>query len=62
MTVIDYIQERRWERAQYLLEVSGLPVKVEAVETGMPDLGHFNKFIRSRAGVPPRELRERLQR
>jgi AraC family transcriptional regulator len=54
-----YLQARRWERAAYLLRHTTMPVKAVAVEAGYPDPGHFNKFVRARAGCAPRAFRAR---
>lgn len=57
MTVVDYIRQRRVERARHLLGQSTLPVKAIAAAVGIPDLHLFNKVIRRACGKPPRALR-----
>jgi AraC family transcriptional regulator len=54
-----YVLDRRVVRARHLLEASDRPVKVIAAEVGIPDLHHFNKFIRRELGHAPRSLRGR---
>lgn len=58
-TVIEYLQQRRAERARHLLVESNLPVAVVADEIGMSDLQQFNKFIHRRLGGSPRLVRKR---
>lgn len=58
-SVVGYIRNRRLDRASYLLQRSSLPIKEVAVSVGIPDLQHFNKAIRTRFGVSPREWRAR---
>ena len=48
----------RFKRADTLLRESNLPIKAIAEQLGLSDLQHFNKFIRSRTGLPPRAFRE----
>jgi AraC-like DNA-binding protein len=56
-TVIAYIRRQRLERARHLLERSKLPIKAIAISVGIPDLQHFNKAVRAKFGVSPRNLR-----
>lgn len=57
MTVIEYIQNRRIQRARYLLVHSTMPIKAIASEVGIPDLHHFNKIVRKALGEAPRKVR-----
>jgi len=56
-TAIEYLNRRRAERADHLLRQTTRPIKAVALELGMADLSHFNKFIRQRFGRSPRALR-----
>ncbi len=59
MTVVDYVRQRRLERALHLLRQTTRPVKAIATEVGIPDLHLFNKVVRRAFGKPPRALRSR---
>lgn len=61
-TVINYIQERRIQRAKYLLTYTNLPVKAIAAETGIRDLQLFNKTVRRKLGASPRNIRNNSRR
>lgn len=55
--VQQYIQRERLNRACHLLAHSSLAIKSIAIETGIPDLQHFNKLIRAATGLSPRDYR-----
>jgi len=57
VTVVDYIRQRRVERARHLLQHTTLPIKAIAAEVGIPDLHLFNKIIRHALGRAPRQIR-----
>ena len=52
-----YLRDRRAERARYLLRETTLPIQSIAVEVGMPDLQHFNKWARRALGAAPTTVR-----
>jgi AraC-like DNA-binding protein len=56
-TVAGYIARRRMERARHLLLNTTLSIKAVAMQTGLPDLHHFNKFMRRLTGFSPRQIR-----
>lgn len=58
VSLAQYIVNERFKRADTLLRESNLPIKAIAEQLGLSDLQHFNKFIRSRTGLPPRAFRE----
>jgi len=59
-TVVAHIIERRLIRAEHMLRHSNMPVKQIAAQVGISDLQAFNKAIRSRYHMSPRELRGAL--
>jgi AraC family transcriptional regulator len=59
LTIVEYIQNRRIQRARHLLVHSTLPIKAIAEEVGIRDLHHFNKVIRKALGEAPRRVRAR---
>ena len=61
-TVAGYIGRRRMERARHLLLHTTLPIKAVAAQTGLPDLHHFNKFMRRLTGFSPRQIRNKVLR
>ena len=60
-TLSKYISTERLNRAHYLLIETNLPIKAIAEQVGIPDIQHFNKFIRLQTGLAPRALREANQ-
>lgn len=57
MTPVAWLRQLRTDRAQEFLAYTDLPIKVIAAEIGYPDLQHFNKIIRQRFGLSPRQIR-----
>jgi transcriptional regulator GlxA family with amidase domain len=57
-SVADYLTEKRVEHALHLLTHSNLPIIAIAQMVGIPDLQHFNKFMRRRCGLSPRKVRQ----
>lgn len=56
-TLSKRIATERFNRAEQLLSQSNMPIKVIAERVGIPDMQHFNKFIRQRTGLSPRNYR-----
>ena len=56
-TVVEYIRNRRAQRARHLLRHSTLSIKSIAATVGILDLQTFNKIIRREYGQSPRTLR-----
>jgi AraC-like DNA-binding protein len=56
-TVIAAIQQRRMERARYLLQRSTMPIKEVASMVGIDDLQRFNKTVRRLLGASPSDVR-----
>lgn len=59
--VVQYIRNRRVQRAEHLLVRSTRSIKSIAYEVGIPDLHAFNKIIRHNLGAAPRDLRKILR-
>jgi AraC-like DNA-binding protein len=57
LTVSAYVRRCRMEMACHLLETSDLPIKVVALQCGIPDLQQFNKLVRRHTGSPPSRVR-----
>jgi AraC-like DNA-binding protein len=57
-TVSRYMAKQRFKQAEYLLCQSNLSIKAIAERVGMPNLQHFNKFIRHHCGQPPSVYRK----
>lgn len=60
MSLIQYIQAKRIERAQTLLLVSRLSIKEIAETVGIPNLSQFSKLFSKETGYSPREYREHI--
>lgn len=52
-----YLTMQRAERARDLLRSTALPIAQVARMCGMPDVQHFNKFVRRTLGAAPRGIR-----
>ena len=50
--------QKRVAQATHLLINSNMPIRVIATMAGIPDLQHFNKFIRKHCGMAPTRYRE----
>lgn len=58
-SVADFLVRKRLDHARHLLIHSNLPISAIAQMVGIPDLQHFNKFVRRHCGLSPRKLRDR---
>jgi AraC-like DNA-binding protein len=58
-TPANYIQKRRVERAQQLLEISTLTVAEICFQVGFNDVSHFSKVFKKNTGVNPTTYRNR---
>jgi AraC-like DNA-binding protein len=56
-TPLQYLRERRAEKAYELLMRSAKPIKQIANECGFADVQAFNRFTRERLGASPRRVR-----
>lgn len=59
LTPYQHLMQMRVEAAIAWLDGSDLPIKVIASDVGYPDLQHFNKVIRRKTGLSPRQWREK---
>jgi AraC-like DNA-binding protein len=55
---LEYLMQRRMERAQYLLLTSRAPVKQVASEIGIPDAAYFARAFARHCGQSPSEYRQ----
>lgn len=55
---LDYIHEKRIERAQYLIATSHLPLEVIATETGFESMSYFSRIFKKITGMTPAQYRE----
>ena len=58
-TVLEYVHQRRVEKAMVLLDSTELRVVEVAAQCGFHDLSHFNRIFRRVAGVTPSGFRAR---
>jgi AraC-like DNA-binding protein len=54
---LEYLMQRRMERAQYLLLTTRAPVKQVANDVGIPDAAYFARVFARHCGQPPSEYR-----
>jgi len=59
MTVLDYIHQRRIERAQHLMLVSEQPLSEIALSCGFADQAHYSRVFRATVGLSPNAWRRR---
>lgn len=57
---LNYINEKRIERAQYLMATSSMNYSEIAVETGFSDVSYFSKTFRKVTGLSPREYKRQM--
>lgn len=57
---LNYINEKRIERAQYLMATSSLNYSAIAEETGFSDVSYFSKTFRKVTGLSPREYKRQM--
>jgi len=57
MTLIEYLQNLRVEKAKRLLEISSLPVDEISAETGYEDASFFRRLFKRRTGLTPSQYR-----
>ncbi|AQG80727.1 AraC family transcriptional regulator [Spirosoma montaniterrae] len=55
---IDYINNKRLERAQLLIATSSLPLQTIAEQVGIPDIYYFSRLFKRRFGIPPGRYRK----
>jgi AraC-like DNA-binding protein len=57
LSPLTYLHQRRATLARDLLTGTALPIAAIAAQVGLPDLQHFNKFVRRQLGAPPSRIR-----
>lgn len=57
---MDYIINKRLERAQLLIMTSSLGLKEVAESVGIPSIHYFSRLFKRRFGIPPGQYRETL--
>ncbi|MGA0557472.1 helix-turn-helix domain-containing protein [Larkinella sp. VNQ87] len=55
---IDYIINKRLERAQLLMTTSSLPLQAIAEQVGIADIYYFSRLFKRRFGIPPGQYRK----
>ena len=59
---LQYINNKKVERAQLLLYTSAMPVKEVAYALGFSDHSYFIRMFRKTSGLTPQEYRERMRK
>jgi AraC-like DNA-binding protein len=59
-TLVEYLHQRRIERAMLLLGRGATSVAEAALASGFQDLSHFNRVFRRLCGCSPRAWRKRM--
>jgi len=57
---INYINEKRIERAQYLMATSRMTYSEISSQTGFENLSYFSKTFKKITGMPPREYKKQI--
>lgn len=60
LSIQEYIERCRFERARHLLGEPALPLKSVAVRAGFSDDAHMRRVFQKRLGITPRAYRERF--
>jgi AraC-like DNA-binding protein len=55
---LEYLMQRRLERAQFLLLTTRVPVKQVAAEVGIADAAYFTRAFTRRCGISPSAYRQ----
>ncbi len=58
MTCIEYLQEKRLQKACEQLVGTDLPIARLAIEAGFSTITHFNRVFKARRGISPRQYRQ----
>lgn len=61
-TVLEYIRNRRIDRAVHLLNTTNLQIQTVAMHCGIMDVQYFCKLFKKQLGKTPKEYRESLRR
>ncbi len=54
---IDFINNKRLERAQLLLTTTDKPLQDIAEKVGIPNLSYFSRMFKRKFGIPPAKFR-----
>lgn len=58
VTLTEYVNKKRVEKAKQLLKIGNVQIQTVAQSCGMLDVNYFTKIFKKYAGVTPREYRE----
>ena len=61
ITILQYINDLKLNRARQLLSETDMPVKVIAEELGFTSVGYFGRFFRGKTGLSPNAYREKFK-
>ena len=61
ITILQYINDLKLDRARQLLSETDMTVKVIAEELGFTSVGYFGRFFRSKTGLSPNVYREKFK-
>jgi two-component system response regulator YesN len=61
LTMSDYIQKERIEKARKLLEKTEMPVGVVAMHVGYSNFSHFSRMFRRQTGLSPQNYRKKFK-
>lgn len=62
MTIIDYVNRRKIERAKGLLRSGGISIQYAGLSVGIENMSYFSRLFKKYEGVSPNEFRYSLQR
>lgn len=57
-TLTDFVNTKRVERAEFLLNTTDMPVSLVAQHCGIPDNNYFTKIFKKHTGKTPRQFRQ----
>lgn len=60
MTLTEYVNMKRMERAIFLLNTTNLPVQTIASHCGMTEVNYFTKLFKKKVGMTPTEYRVKI--
>lgn len=61
-TPLNYITQRKIEKAELILATTDIPVKQIAYDLGYDDNSYFNRLFKNKIGITPQQYRERRKK
>lgn len=60
-TLMEYVRDKRMQRALYLLNTTNLQIQTIAMHCGIMDVQYFSKVFKKETGKTPKEYRKLMR-